>query len=267
MGENSSGYADRVSKDVREISAEETASEAVGKAVRSKDPIEVEPGEYTVILEEYAMAEMLSYLGFMGFSAQAVQEERSFLKKGEKITGDNVTIYDDGPDTRGLPSRVDFEGVAKRRVDLITKGVAGDPVYDSYTAHREGKGSTGHALPPPNVFGPFPWSIFMDGGDTPKEKLIEGIERGIWVTRFHYVNVVHPLATILTGMTRDGTFLIENGEVTRPIKNLRFNQSVLEAWQDARFSSGTKLEKGFFGGTVVPTARIDKFKFVSGTKF
>jgi predicted Zn-dependent protease len=107
----------------------------------------------------------------------------------------------------------------------------------------------------------------MEGGDTPKEQLIEGIERGIWVTRFHYLSVVHPLATIITGMTRDGTFLIEDGEIARPIKNLRFNQSILEAFQDARFSSTTKLQKDFFGGVMVPTARIEKFKFVSGTKF
>lgn len=265
MGENCSGYADRTSKDVRDIEAEEVAREAVDKARRSKDPVEVEPGEYTVVLEEYALAEAISYLGFMGFSALAVQEERSFLKTGEKITGDNVSIYDDGSDPRGLPWGIDFEGVAKRRVDLIKRGVAGEPVYDSYTAARGGKQSTGHALPPPNVYGPQAWNTFMDGGDTPKEKLIEGIERGIWVTRFHYLSVVHPLLTIITGMTRDGTFLIENGEITRPVRNMRFNQSILEALKDARFSQTTKLQKDFFGGIMVPAARIESFKFVSGT--
>jgi predicted Zn-dependent protease len=107
----------------------------------------------------------------------------------------------------------------------------------------------------------------MDGGNTPKEKLAEGIERGIWVSRFHYLSVVHPLLTILTGMTRDGTFLIENGEITRPIKNLRFNQSVLEAWQSAKFSDKLALQKGFIGGAMVPAARIDKFTFASGTSF
>ena len=104
MGANSSGYADRTSGDVRDINPEEVAREAVDKAMRSKDPIEVEPGDYTVILEEYAMAEALEYLAIMGFSAQAVQEERSFLKKGEKITGDNVNIYDDGPDPKASPA-------------------------------------------------------------------------------------------------------------------------------------------------------------------
>ena len=268
MSDNSSGYAERTSKDVGEIHAEEVAREAVDKALRSRDPIDLEPGEYTVVLEEYAIGTMLQYLSFMGFSAQAVQEGRSFLKTGQQITGDNINVYDDGSDPRGMPIEVDFEGVAKRRVDLITGGVAGEPVYDSYTAGREeGKTSTGHALPAPNVWGPLPLNLYMQPGGTPKERLAEGIERGIWVTRFHYVNIVHPLMTILTGMTRDGTFLIENGEVTRPIKNLRFNQSVLEAWQNATLSDTLRQQKGYVGGAMVPAARIERFKFVSGTSF
>jgi PmbA protein len=268
MGDNSSGYAERTSKDVRDINAEEVAHEAVGKTERSKDPISVDPGDYTVVLEEYAMGDLVNYLGFMGFSALAVQEERSFLKTGEQITGSNVIIYDDGSDPRGLPISIDFEGVRKQRVDLIKGGIGGEPVYDSYTAGREpGKRSTGHALPAPNVYGPFPSNLFMEGGDTPKDKLAEGIERGIWVTRFHYLGIVHPLLTILTGMTRDGTFLIENGEITRPIKNLRFNQNVLESWQSAKFGSALRLQKSFIGGSMVPAARIDKFTFASGTSF
>jgi PmbA protein len=269
MGGNSSGYADRTSKDVGEIDAEEVAREAVGKALRSKDPITVEPGEYTVVLEEYAMSDLLTWMGYTGgFSALALQEGRSFLKPGEKITGDNITIYDDGNDPRGLPLPMDFEGVAKRRIDIIERGVGGSPVYDSYTAGREeGKRSTGHALPAPNTWGPFAINLFMEGGDTPKEELVRGIERGIWVTRFHYLGVVHPLLTILTGMTRDGTFLIENGEITRPIKNLRFNQNVLEGWKEATLSSTLKLQKGWVGATMVPAARIERFTFASGTSF
>jgi predicted Zn-dependent protease len=107
----------------------------------------------------------------------------------------------------------------------------------------------------------------MVGGSTTKADLVKGIERGIWVTRFHYLSVVHPLLTILTGMTRDGTFLIENGEITRPIKNLRFNQNVLEAWRSATFSDTIKLQRGGFANTTVPAARIDKFTFASGTSF
>jgi PmbA protein len=269
MGETSSGYANRAALDVGEIDAEAVAREAVGKAVRGKDPVSVDPGTYTVVLEEYAMGGLLEYLALSGgFSATSVQEGRSFLAKGEQITGGNITIFDDGADPRGLALGIDPEGVAKRRVDLIKGGIAGDPVYDSYTAGKEGKSSTGHALPPPNPYGPLPLNLFLEPGTTPKEKLAEGIERGIWVTRFHYMGVVHPFKAIITGMTRDGTFLIENGEVTRPIKNLRFNQPVLEGWRDAVLSDTPKLQKGFlFGSASAPAARIDRFIFGSGTSF
>jgi PmbA protein len=267
MGENSSGYADRSSKDVGEIDAEAAAREAVGKAVRSKNPETLEPGDYTVVLEEYAMGDLMEWLTYTGgFSALAKQEGRSFLKAGEKITGDNITIYDDGNDPRGIPMAVDFEGVRKQRVDLITNGVAREPVYDSCTAGREeGKHSTGHGLPAPNTFGPFPIHIYMDPGETPKTDLIKGIEKGIWITRFHYLSVVHPLLTILTGMTRDGTFLIENGELTKPVKNLRFNQNILEAWKAATLSNTLKLQRTGFVGAMVPAARIERFTFASGT--
>jgi predicted Zn-dependent protease len=269
MGENSSGYADRTSLDVRQVDAEEVAREAVGKALKGKDPVSVEPGEYTVVLEEYAMGGLLEYLALSGgFSANAVQEGRSFLKEGEQITGENITLFDNGADPRGLAIGIDPEGVAKRRVELIKNGIAGRPVYDSYTAGREGKKSTGHALPPPNAWGPMPLHLFLEPGTTPREKLAEGIERGIWVTRFHYMGVVHPLKAIITGMTRDGTFLIENGEVTRPIKNMRFNQPVLEGWRNAVLSDSLKLQKGFlFGSAAAPAARIEKFVFASGTRF
>ncbi len=108
----------------------------------------------------------------------------------------------------------------------------------------------------------------MEAGNTSKDELTKGIERGIWVTRFHYMGVVHPLKAIITGMTRDGTFLIENGEVTRPVKNLRFNQAVLEAWQYATLGNTIKLQKGFlFGSAAAPAARIERFNFASATSF
>ncbi|HKP51037.1 MAG TPA: TldD/PmbA family protein [Chloroflexia bacterium] len=269
MGENSSGYASSTSRDVSDIDAEAVAREAVGKALRSKDPIDIEPGEYTVVLEEYAMGGLLEYLALSGgFSGLALQEGRSFLKPGELITGESINVYDDGSDQRALAMPVDMEGVAKRRVELIRNGVGGEAVYDSYTANREGKQSTGHALPAPNPWGPFPLHIFMDAGSTPRDELTKGIERGIWVTRFHYMGVVHPLKAIITGMTRDGTFLIENGEVTRPVKNLRFNQAVLEAWQHATLGDTIKLQKGFlFGSAAAPAARIERFNFASATSF
>jgi PmbA protein len=207
-------------------------------------------------------------VGFIGFSALAVQEGRSFMRLGEQITGANISIYDDGYDPRGFPMAFDFEGVPKRRVDLIKDGVAHAVVYDSYTAGREpGRQSTGHALPAPNTYGPLPLNLVLAPGPTPKADLIKGIKRGLWVTRFHYVNIVHPLQTVLTGMTRDGTFLIEDGVITQPVKNLRFTQSVLDALRHAEPADTLKLQKSFFGGTLAPALRIEGFNFSSATEF
>jgi len=270
MSNDSSGYAAMTSPDVREINAEQVGREATSKAVRSRNPQPVEPGEYTVILEEYAVAEMLMYLAFLGFGALAVQEGRSFManKFGQQIAGENVSIWDDGLDRAGLPIPFDFEGMPKQRVDLITNGVAKAVVYDSYTANKEGKESTGHALPAPNSYGPLPGNLFMSPGKDSKELMLAAVERGLWVTRFHYVNPVHTLKTILTGMTRDGTFWIENGEIKQATKNLRFTQSVLEALSTVeRISRETKLRGGLYGGIRAPALCIRRFAFTGVTEF
>ena len=189
-------------------------------------------------------------------------------KFGQRITGENISIWDDGLDTDGLPTPFDFEGMPKKRVDLINAGVAQATVYDSYTANKEGKTSTGHALPPPNPAGPLPGNLFLRAGLATKQQMLAGIDRGLWVTRFHYVNPLHPLKTILTGMTRDGTFWIEKGEIQYGTKNLRFTQNVLEALSAVRMiSKGTRLGNSFFGGIRVPALCIDRFTFTSATQF
>ncbi len=272
MGESSSGYGAAGSIDVGDIDTEAVGRAAVEKAIRSRNPESIEPGAYTVILEEEAVADMLFYLGYMGFGALAVQEERSFLsgKIGQKVTGEKITIWDDGLDPRGIPLPFDFEGVPKRKVVLIENGIARSAVHDSFTAGREeGATSTGHALPMPNTFGPLPINLFMAPGDATKEEMLASIERGIWVTRFHYTNIVHPVKTILTGMTRDGTFLIENGEITRPLKNLRFTQSVLEAFARVdMLGAELKLVKDEWNplGTCAPALKIDGFQFTGTTE-
>jgi PmbA protein len=275
MSDTGSGYADAASLDVEEIDAESVGRDAIDKAQRSRDPISIPPGEYAVILEESAVSEMLAYLAYMGFSALAVQEERSFMsgRLGEVAAGENVSVWDDGLDPTNLPMPFDFEGVPKQRVDFIRKGVIGGPVYDSYTAGREeGKRSTGHALPAPNSMGPFPWNVIMETGDAGKEEMVAATDRGIWVTRFHYVRPVHPLKTIITGMTRDGTFLIEKGELTRPVRNLRFTQSVLETLSDVQML-GREAKIGregfmenFIGGVRAPALKIGRFTFTSATE-
>jgi len=279
MGEDSSGYGSATAVDVRKLDPEAAGRVAVDKALHGRNgggrahPSSIEPGSYTVILEEDAVADMLSTLGFLGFGALAMQEGRSFMngRLGERISGENITIWDDGRDERGIPMPFDFEGVPKQRVTLIEEGIARGVVYDSFTAGREeGKASTGHSLPAPNTTGPMPLSLFMASGQATKEQMLASTGHGIWVTRFHYTNPVHPVKTVLTGMTRDGTFLIENGELTRPLKNMRFTESILEAFGRATMlSSELKLIASGWGGTgtCVPAMKVEGFRFTGTTEF
>jgi len=267
---HSSGYASFVSRDPDRLEIESLARSAVSK-ISMERPVEISPGEYEVILEPDAAHEFLSFMGFLGFHALAVQEGRSFLGNhfGEKLLDERVTIYDDGLDPHGLQVPFDFEGVPKQKVLFFDKGVARNVTYDSLTAGREKKESTGHALTPPNTEGPIPLNLFMEGGHSSLEGMIRSIRRGIYVTRFHYTNVVEPMKAVITGMTRDGTFWIEDGEVRNPVKNLRFTESILKALSRVKAisrerkicSSGAVYGRRFVTGTVAPALQIDGFYF------
>ena len=271
MSDTGSGYADQNSIYFSALSPEEVGRRAIDKALRSRDPVDLPPGEYVTLLEEYAVAEMVFYLAYLGLGAMALQEGRSFMngRIGQPIADPRVSLWDDGRDPRGLPWSFDFEGVPKQRVDLIQDGVAKGVVYDSYTAGREGKASTGHALPAPNTYGPFPLNLCMKPGDAGKAKMLASVDRGLWVTRFHYVNVVHPTQTVLTGMTRDGTFLIEKGEIVGPVKNFRFTQSVLDALSAIRMiGSDVHFSRPDSDvSVVVPALLVDRFRFTGATQF
>jgi PmbA protein len=262
-----SGYAQAGSPDVNDIDAAGLGAEAASKGERMRGAAELEAGEYEVILEEYAVAGLMEYLSYIGFSGLAHEEGRSFMDLGSRVMGENVSIWDDGADPTGMPSPIDFEGVARARVDLIDAGIARAVVHDAATGSRAGTGSTGHALPAPNVYGPQALNVFLGAGQTPRDELIGGISRGVWVTRFHYINPVHPKKAILTGMTKDGTFLIENGQLTKPILNFRFTQSIPEAFSDVRaMSRETKLLPGeFFGAARVPAMHLGSFNFTGVT--
>ncbi|MEP7041098.1 MAG: TldD/PmbA family protein [Chloroflexota bacterium] len=269
MGANgASGYAQATAPDIRAIDPSAVGEEAADKATRSTDAVELEPGEYPVVLEEYAVATLLEYLSWVGFSALAVEEGRSFMELGQQIMGPNVSIWDDGLDPQGLPTAIDYEGVPKQRVDLITNGVAHAVVHDTSSAARAGVASTGHGLPAPNALGPMAWNLFMSPGSSAKEVMLSGIERGVWVTRFHYVNIVHAKRGILTGMTKDGTFLIEDGRITHPIRNLRFSQSIPDAFSAIEaIGSETRLVAAEYSGinVRVPALRLAKFAFTGAT--
>jgi PmbA protein len=270
MASNGTGYAERTGVAASRIDVGGAGEEAVTKALKARDPIVIEPGRYTVVLEPYAVGTMIDYLSYMGLDAMSVQEGRSFMagRFGERLAGENITIWDDGLDPNGIPTPFDYEGVPKQKVTFLDHGVAKAVAYDSFTAGREGKQSTGHALPAGAGYGPMPLNLFLAPGDADQAGLLAGIERGLWVTRFHYVNIVHPTQTILTGMTRDGTFLIENGQITRPVRNLRFTQSVLEALSHVEaIGRERRMLQDDGGGTCVPALRIAGFNFTSVTQF
>ncbi|MBP6963185.1 MAG: TldD/PmbA family protein [Armatimonadetes bacterium] len=260
------GYADRVARRIGDFDPVEVGAEAAERSVQSRHPELIEPGEYDVVLLPYATVEFLEFLSYLGFGALAVQEGRSFMngKFGEKVVGENITIWDDGLDARGIPTGFDPEGVPKQRVDLIVNGVANAVVYDSYTAGKEGKASTGHSSGGIGTYGPMATNMFMQAGDSSVEDMVAATRRGVLVTRFHYTNVIHPTQVLITGMTRDGTFLIENGTITKPLKNMRFTDSVLRVLSNVDMISKDTMRQSW---AVVPAIRATGFRFSGATEF
>ncbi len=274
IGDDGSAFAQRVATDFGTLDVNGAAREAVEKAVRAQRPREMDPGTYEVVLEPYCVRDMVGFLS-SHFTGLAVEEGRSFVggKIGQQVTGP-ITLSDDPFDPAGMPRAFDFEGQPSERITLLEGGVARGIVYDSQTAHRAGTKSTGHALPP-NAFAPSaPMHVRFEPGDATPEQLIAGVKKGLLVTRFHYTRWVHQLRTIVTGMTRDGLFAIENGEITHPVKNLRFTQSYHEAWSGVR-AIGKDLRllvpAEQFGLTAscqrVPALRLAAFTFTGATRY
>lgn len=270
MGDDSSGYADRFSMKFNDLNENELADEAIEKALRGKNPKDFEPGKYEVILSPYVVEDILFFFSYLGFGAKNFHQDISFMsgKLNEKVFSKDVTIWDDGLDPEGAPVVFDFEGVPKKKVTIIENGVAKAVVYDSYYANKFGKENTGHALPQPNPVGPFPFNIFMKQGESSINDMIKNVKRGVFITRFHYTNPLDYKRVIITGMTRDGTFLIEDGKISYPIKNLRFTQNMVELMNNVvEISKERKLQKGEAHVSVVPYIRARDFNFTGKTEF
>jgi PmbA protein len=266
-GEGGNGFAETFSGRIDDLDPEAIGARAAAKAVASQRPNPLDPGTYTVILEPAAVSTLVGFLAWTGLGGRYLAEERSPLsgREGEQVAAPSVSIWDDATDPQTLGVAFDFEGVPRQRVEMISKGVFLDGVYDLRTAKQTGKESTGHALPSPNPDGPFPLNMFMATGDATVEDMIASTQRGVLVTRFHYSNVVNPVESSITGMTRDGTFLIENGEIAGPVMNFRFTQSILEALT-AVSMVGRESELAsefFFSASRVPALKIDRFHFSS----
>lgn len=249
------------------IDGEALADEAIGKAVRGRNPQDLEPGEYPVVLENYAVDDMLEALSFYGMGAQMVQDGRSWMSDLQDQTAMSplVSIYDDGLDPAGWPVPFDAEGVPRQRVDIVTDGVVRGPVHNTYTAAKIGVDSTGHQRGATG--GPTATNLFMRPGGRSTEELIASVERGLYITRFYYTRLSHNRGCVMTGMTRDGTFLIENGEITAPVKNLRFTQSYVEALAGCQaLSSTAQLNLNEAGVAMhVPAALLGSWRFTGQT--
>jgi predicted Zn-dependent protease len=227
IGDDGSAFAQRVSPDVTSLDVAGAASEAVGKASIAQHPRDLAPDTYEVVLAPYAVRDMVSFLGSQ-LNGLAVEEGRSFVggKIGQQVTGP-VTLVEDPFDSRSIPRAFDFEGQPSDRLTLIEKGVARAVVFDSVTAFRNKAENTGHAQP--FLTQPGAMHMRLEPGDKTRDQLVAGVKKGVLVTRFHYTRWVHQLRTIVTGMTRDGTFAILDGEIVHPVKNFRFTQSYHEA--------------------------------------
>ncbi len=278
---NSSGWQKANSPDVNNIDPVRLAEIAAQKARDSAGPKEIPPGKYTVILEPAAVLDLVGFM-FWDFGGLAILDQRSFLNNriGTKLFGENITIIDDVNHPLQSNAPFDGEGVPRQRVNLVEKGVVRNLVYARGTAERMRKSeykdkvgevrSTGHGFPLPNEMGEAPTNIvFMTpGAEQTVEQMIAGTERGILITRLWYIREVDPYEKILTGMTRDGTFLVEGGKVRHGLLNFRFNQSLIEmlnnveAMGKAVRASG---EEAF--DMVVPAMKIHGFNFTEVTKF
>ncbi len=270
--DTSSGWVDRHRRDVRALDVEAQGAIAIEKAERSRAPQPIDPGRYTVVLEPNAVAELVAFLASLGLGAQAEIEGRSFMggRMGERITGERATLVDDASDPRAFGRPFDVEGTPRQRVSLIERGIARGVVHDRRTARKLGASSTGHACPPPATEGPLPFSLVLESGEATLADLIASTERGILVTRFWYNRVVDPRKTLITGMTRDGTFLIEGGRIARGLRNLRFNESVLEVLAHAE-GFGRDAEPTVFdyvgNCVVVPALKVANFRFTGVSPF
>ncbi len=269
MAGDSSGWAKRSSCAARDLDPHGAALIAARKAAQAGAPREIPPGRYTVVLEPSAVLDLVGQL-FGDFSGTAIRDERSFLtgRLGQKLFGANIHITDDVCHPLQSGAAFDGEGVPRRKVTLVEDGVVRNVVYSRQAAAELGVQPTGHGFPVPTDLGEAPANIVIAGGDTPVDAMIAATGRGILVTRVWYIREVDPYQKIMTGMTRDGTFLIEDGKLTRGLKNFRFNQSLVELLADVEALSPAVRAAGEEATDMVaPAMKVRNFNFTEVTKF
>ena len=281
LGADSSGWQKANSPDISNLDPLRLAEVAAEKAIDSAHPREIPAGKYTVILEPAAVLDIIGFM-FWDYSGMAILDQRSFLtgRIGTKLLGDNITIWDDVAHPLQAGSPFDGEGVRRQRVPLVENGVVKRVVYARATAermkrseHAERVGTieaTGHGFPLPNEIGEMPLNIVLAPVDNPQtvDQMIASTERGVLVTRLWYIREVEPFEKMLTGMTRDGTFLVENGKVHCGVRNFRFNESLIHMLSHVESMSVPVRscgEESF--DMVVPAMKVRDFNFTEVTKF
>ncbi len=271
MSGDSSGWAEEGDPDVSQINVNRLAQTAVRKALAGRNPIGIDPGAYTVIFEPSAVADFLLFLGWEALNGKAFVEGRSCFsgKVGERVVGENITLTDNASHPMSPGNPFDYEGMPKQKVLMIENGIFRKTVHDRSTGKIDGSASTGHSLPKPDSNGPMPLNVIMDPGDSSMDEMISSTDKGLLVTRLHYSNILDPMKMMLTGMTRDGLFMIENGEVTKGVKNMRYTESVLHVLSNVEAMTKQLFKTETFwggGGTVVPAIKVNDFHFTSRTE-
>jgi predicted Zn-dependent protease len=269
MASGSSGWAKGSACYHGDLDPVQLAHQAASKATASRDPRELASGRYTVILEPAAVLDLAGQM-FGDFSATAIRDGRSFLndRVGKKLFGDNITIHDDVWHKGQAGAPFDGEGVPRKRLTLVDRGVVREIAYSRHAAALAGTEPTGHGFPLPNEFGEAPANIVIAGGESSVSEMVESTERGILVTRLWYIREVDPYEKIFTGMTRDGTFLIEGGRVMAGVRNFRFNQSLIEMLSNVEALSPMLRSSGEESfDMVVPAMKVRDFNFTEVTRF
>lgn len=271
LGDDKTGYDAKHEKDITKINAEKIADTAIKKATFPKAPIDLPEGEYEVVLDPNCLGdEFLGYYAWLGPNARVFHEGASHMSDniGKKLYSEKLTVVDDPLNENGIPMPFDFEGYPKKPLTIVENGVVKNICYDSYNANRYKHKNTGHALPAPNTYGPMPLHLSFTPGNKSMEDMIKSVKRGVYITRFWYIRMLHHKILNVTGMTRDGTFFIENGEFAAPTKSLRFTQSIPEAFANIiDVGKDITLQGGWGGANLVPALHISKFNFTGKTLF
>ncbi|MEO8373167.1 MAG: TldD/PmbA family protein [Candidatus Solibacter sp.] len=269
MAGDSSGWAKASACDRRALDPAALARRAARKAAESHDPRELPAGRYTVILEPAAVLDLVGQM-FMDYSATAIRDGRSFLNDriGHKLFGENITVHDDVHHPLQSGAAFDSEGVPRQRLTLVDAGVVREIAYCRQAAAMAGVAPTGHGFPLPNEVGEAPCNIVIAGGKTSVEEMLASTERGILVTRLWYIREVDPYDKIFTGMTRDGTFLVEGGKVVSGVRNFRFNVGLMEMLSNvAALGPAMRASGEETFDMVVPAMKVHEFNFTEVTRF